>query len=114
MPLARGPGRRRGREPRVRRPAARPEPEPLAEGGFVSRRLSTFLAVGVAALLLVPAALAVRVHVRVEGKTQTIFGSTEPTLTVKANALDALDSASLAGEFYYHVTVASFGPYVDQ
>jgi hypothetical protein len=80
----------------------------------VSRRLSTSLAVGVAALLLVPAALAVRVHVRVEGKTRTIFGSTEPTLTVKANALDALDSASLAGEFYYHVTLTSFGPYVDQ
>ena len=80
----------------------------------MSRRLSTFLAVGAAAFLLVPAALAVRVHVRVEGKTRTIFGSAEPTLTVKANALDALDSASLAGEFYYHVTVASFGPYVDQ
>ena len=80
----------------------------------MSRRLSTFLAVGAAALLLVPAALAVRVHVRVEGKTQTIFGSAEPTLTVTANALDALDSASLAGEFYYHVTGASFGPYVDQ
>jgi hypothetical protein len=80
----------------------------------VSRRLSTFLAAGVAALLLVPAALAVRVHVRVEGKTQTIYGSTEPTLTVKANALDALDVASLAGEFYYHVTFASIGAYVDQ
>jgi Domain of unknown function (DUF4430) len=91
-----------------------PPNEPLAEGGFVSRRLSTFLAVGVTALLLVPAALAVRVHVRVEGKTQTIFGSTEPVLTVKANALDALDSASLAGEFYYHVAFASFGAYVDQ
>ncbi len=80
----------------------------------MSRRLSTFLAVGAAALLLVPAALAVRVHVRVEGKTRTIFGSAEPTLAVKANALDALDSASVAGEFYYHVTLSSFGPYVDQ
>ena len=80
----------------------------------MSRRLLISLAVGVAALLLVPAALAARVHVRVEGKTRTIFGSTEPTLTVKANALDALDSASLAGEFYYHVTLSSFGPYVDQ
>src|SRR5439155_1757790 len=38
----------------------------------------------------------------------------EPTLAVKANALDALESASLAGEFYYHVTVGGFGPYVDQ
>jgi hypothetical protein len=73
-----------------------------------------WLAVGMTALLLVPAALAVDVHVRVEGKTRNIFGSTEPTLTVKANALDALDSASLAAEFYYHVTTTSFGPYVDQ
>ncbi|MGB2954131.1 MAG: DUF4430 domain-containing protein [Gaiellaceae bacterium] len=68
----------------------------------------------VSALLFVPAALALQVHVRVEGKTRTIFGASQPTLSVKANALDALDSASLAGEFYYHVTIASFGPYVDQ
>ena len=80
----------------------------------MSRRLFSFVVVFVAALLLVPAASALRVHVRVEGKTRTIFGSTEPTLTVKANALDALDSASIAGEFYYHVTTTSFGPYVDQ
>ena len=78
------------------------------------RRLSMWLVVGITALLLVPAALAVDVHVRVEGKTRNIFGSTEPTLTAKANALDALDSASLAAEFYYHVTTTSFGPYVDQ
>ena len=78
------------------------------------RRLFTWLVVGSTALLLIPAALAVGVHVRVEGKTRNIFGSTEPTLNVQANALDALDSASVAGEFYYHVTQASFGPYVDQ
>jgi hypothetical protein len=64
--------------------------------------------------MLVPAAAAISVHVRVEGKTRTIFGSVEPTLTVKVNPLDALDSASLAGEFYYHVTTTSFGPYVNQ
>ena len=80
----------------------------------MSRRLLIFLAVSAAALLLVPAALALRVHVRVEGKTQTIFGAAEPTLSVKANALDALESASLAGEFYYHVSVGGFGRYVDQ
>jgi hypothetical protein len=62
----------------------------------------------------VPSALAARVHVRIEGRSQTIFGATQPTLSVQANALDALESASLAGEFYYHVTQASFGPYVDQ
>ncbi|MDX6506996.1 MAG: hypothetical protein QOG06_1640 [Gaiellaceae bacterium] len=80
----------------------------------MSRRLFSTLAAGVAALLLVPAASALSVHVRVEGKTRTIYGSAEPALTVKANALDALESASIAGEFYYHVTTTSFGPYVDQ
>jgi len=80
----------------------------------VSRRLVVLLAVLVAALLVVPAALALRVHVRVEGRTQTIYGSAEPTLSVKSNALDALESASVAGEFYYHVQSASFGRYVDQ
>ena len=79
----------------------------------MSRRLSVLAAV-VAALALAPPALAIAVHVRVEGKQQAIFGSTEPTVWVKANALDALEAASLAGEFYYHVATASFGRYVDQ
>ena len=78
------------------------------------KRLVVLFAVLVTALLVVPAAFALRVHVRVEGKTQTIYGSAEPTLSVTSNALDALDSASAAGEFYYHVTVTSFGPYIDQ
>ena len=76
-------------------------------------RRSVLLAVLTAALLA-PSALAARVHVRVEGKTQTIFGATEPTLTVKDTALDALEAASFAGEFFYHVTSTAFGPYVDQ
>src|SRR5436190_616397 len=38
MPLAHGLGRRRGREPRVRRPPPPGEAEPLAEGGFVFHR----------------------------------------------------------------------------
>jgi uncharacterized protein DUF4430 len=80
----------------------------------VSRRLCTLVAVVAAALLVVPAAFALRVHVRVEGKTRTIYGSGEPSLSVGVNALDALESASFAGEFYYHVTATSFGPYVDQ
>ena len=81
----------------------------------MSRRLFMLLVAAAAAFLLVPAALAaVRVHVRVEGKTQTIFGAAEPTLSVNLNALDALESASVAGEFYYHVATASFGKYVDQ
>ena len=78
------------------------------------RRLLLFVAALAAVILVVPAAFAARVHVRVEGKTQTIFGATEPTLNVKANVLDALEAASLAGEFYYHVVSTAFGPYVDQ
>ena len=74
---------------------------------------SRLLAVVLAALVLVPSAAAARVHVRVEGKSQTIFGPTAPTLDA-ANALAALDSASIFGEFFYHVQQTSFGPYVDQ
>ena len=68
----------------------------------------------VAALVIVPSAAAVRVHVRVEGKTHTIFGATAPVMNVQANALDALEASSNAGEFYYHVQLTKFGPYVDQ
>jgi hypothetical protein len=78
----------------------------------VLRRLVLFVAL--AAALVVPAAAeAAQVHIRVEGKTRTIFGATEPMVDA-GNALDALEAASLAGEFYYHVTATSFGPYVDQ
>lgn len=65
-------------------------------------------------LLVVPAsALAATVKVRVEGKTRTLFGPTEITVTA-ANAQDAIEQASILGELYYHVTVSSFGSYVDQ
>jgi hypothetical protein len=85
-------------------------------------RLSLVAATLVAALLVVPAALAVKVHVRVEGKERTIFGSAAPLVDVTSarasalpeNPLDALETASALGEFYYHVTTTSFGPYVDQ
>jgi hypothetical protein len=88
----------------------------------VSHRLIVVAAALVAALLIVPAAFAVKVHVRVEGKERTIFGATAPLIEVTTpranalpeNALDALESASVFGEFYYHVTSSSFGPYVDQ
>jgi Domain of unknown function (DUF4430) len=76
----------------------------------VARRLTLL----VLALLVLPAtAYAASVKVRVEGKTQTLFGPTEITVNA-ANALDALEQASLIGELYYHVTTTSFGPYVDQ
>jgi hypothetical protein len=80
----------------------------------VYRHFLTVFAALAAALLLVPSALALRVHVRVEGKTRTIYGATEPTLSVQLNPLDALEAASVAGEFYYHVTQTAYGPYVDQ
>ena len=68
----------------------------------------------VLAALLVPAALAAQVSVRVEGRTLSIFGGLESRFEAGGNALTALDTASLRGEFYYHVTQSSFGPYVDQ
>ena len=77
------------------------------------RRPLVLVATFAVAGLLVPAALAATVHIRVEGKTQTIFGPGEPR-AVGVNALDVLESASRAGEFYYHLTTASFGSYVDQ
>lgn len=80
---------------------------------MLRRSLIVVVALVVAAALAA-SALAARVHVRVEGQTQTIFGAAQPLLEVNANALDALESASLAGEFYYHLRTTSFGPYVDQ
>jgi hypothetical protein len=78
----------------------------------ISLRLALVFVVLVGTVL--PAtALAATVHVRVEGKSKTIFAPTEVTVSA-ANAQDALEQASLAGEFYYHVTQTSFGPYVDQ
>ena len=65
------------------------------------------------ALSLIPAALGARVHVRVEGKSQTIFGAAEPRFEAGATPLAALEAASVLGEFYYHVTTTAFGPYVD-
>jgi hypothetical protein len=63
---------------------------------------------------LAPAtAFAARVVIRVEGKTQTIFAPV-PRAVDASNALEALEQASLGGEFFYHVTASSFGPYVDQ
>ena len=65
------------------------------------------------AVILTPAALAANVSIRVEGKTTTIFGAAQPRLAAD-NALQALDVASTAGEFYYGTTTADFGTYVSQ
>jgi hypothetical protein len=81
----------------------------------VFRRLITLAVAAVLLALLAEAALAVNVRVRVEGRTTTLFGTAEPTLTTTGvNAISALDAASLRGEFYYHVTRFSFGLFVDQ
>ena len=66
------------------------------------------------ALCLVPAALAVDVHMRVEGQVVTIYGGTQPLVATGSTPLDALETASRISEFYYHVAQTSFGPYVDQ
>ena len=79
------------------------------------RRISvSLLALCAVASVLATTAAAARVHVRVEGRSTTIFGASEPRLETGATALDALETASLVGEFYYHVTQFSFGPFVDQ
>jgi hypothetical protein len=77
----------------------------------VFRRLITLVVAATLCAVLVPSALAVRVKIRVEGKTTTIFGALQPTLEAGSNALTALDAASVAGEFYYHVNP---GPFVNQ
>src|SRR4051812_26158359 len=110
-PLSESSGRRRRGSPESEDLPVALHTDPLAEGGIVAKRL--ILLVVVLSLALPAAALAASVHVRVEGKTKTLFGPTEVTVTA-ANALDAIQQAALLGELYYHVTQSSFGPYVDQ
>jgi hypothetical protein len=76
------------------------------------RSLTLAVAAAVTAALAAPAPGAL-VHVRVEGKHATIFGTTEPH-EVAGDALQALEVASRVGEFYVHVSDTSFGPYVDE
>jgi hypothetical protein len=77
----------------------------------VLRRLSILSVL--LAVILTPTALAANVKIRVEGKTTTIFGPAQPGV-VADNALQALDVASTAGEFYYGMTTSAFGDYVSQ
>ena len=102
-----------------------------------ARTLVPFAAVLLVALVLVQGALAgdARVSIRVEGKTQTLFGATGPLVTpfvgtvsgedntthapvdvalTGPNVLGALEAASLEGEFAYRLLVFSFGTYVDR
>jgi len=80
----------------------------------VRRTLLTLAALVALSSVVTSSALAASVTVRVEGRTQTIFGPLEKRFEGGSNALQALDAASLRGEFYYHVALTSFGPYVDQ
>jgi Domain of unknown function (DUF4430) len=80
----------------------------------VHRLLYALAALVALAAVLVPSALGVRVSVRVEGKTTTLFGASEPRFEAGSNALQALDVASERAEFYYNVIQSSFGPYVSQ
>jgi hypothetical protein len=80
----------------------------------VRRSLLTLATLIVLSAVAASSALGAGVSVRVEGKTQTIFGSLEKRFEGGTNALQALDAASLRGEFYYHVAATSFGSYVDQ
>ena len=77
------------------------------------RRLLVLVAATGLVLALAAAALGATVTVRVEGKTQSIFGSA-PVQIEATNALQALDAASTLGEFYYQLTHLSFGDYVSQ
>lgn len=79
----------------------------------MQRSLCTLAALLALAAVFASTAAAASVSVRVEGKTMSIFGASEPRVSAD-NAMGALDIASLLGEFYYHVTTTSFGPYVDQ
>ena len=79
----------------------------------MARRLIVLVAVIGLVLTLAATALGASVTVRVEGKTQSIFGSM-PVKVEAPNAMVALDAASIFGEFYVQVTQASFGPYVSQ
>jgi len=79
----------------------------------VARRLIVLVAVVGLVLTLAATALGASVTVRVEGKTQSIFGSV-PVKVSAPNALVALDMASTLGEFYYGLTSTSFGDYVSQ
>ncbi len=79
----------------------------------MARRLIVLVTVIGLVLSLAATALGASVTVRVEGKTQSIFGSV-PRKVEAPNALVALDAAGIFGEFYVQVTQSSFGPYVSQ
>lgn len=96
------------------------------------RRTLVLLGVLAASVAFAAPALAVRVHMRVEGVGQTIYGARQPLLTPVSGSFrtpgpgsvevtqtgqtpfGALERASRIGEFYYHAVEFSFGPFVDR
>ena len=77
------------------------------------RRPLVLLSLLLLAALCTTGALAANVKIRVEGRTTTIYGPAQPVVQAD-NALQALDVASVAGEFHYAISTASFGDYVSQ
>lgn len=77
------------------------------------RQAAAFAALVVVALVLTAQAVAATVTVRVEGRTQTLFGP-RPVTVDASTALAALEAASLRGEFFYELTSTSFGDYVSR
>jgi hypothetical protein len=80
----------------------------------VRKRILVIIGLVLLTGLFAPVAGAVSVSVRIEGKTQTLFGAREPWLQVQSTALDALVAAATKGEIYYHLATSSLGTYVDQ
>ena len=79
----------------------------------MSRRPLVSILSVVLAAVFAAAAPAATVKIRVEGRTQTIFGAAQPVVRAD-NALHALDVASVAGEFHWSLASSSFGDYVSQ
>ena len=102
------PGRRRRREPRVRRPAALHNRTPRGRRIRASPHLS-FSSPLVAALCSSPRPRSRRASRPGRRQDPDDLRRHRSRPSTAANALEALDAASLAGEFYYHVTTTSFG-----
>jgi Domain of unknown function (DUF4430) len=79
----------------------------------VFRRSLVFVVAFVLMAGLASTALAARIKIRIEGRTTSIYGATQPRESA-TTPLDALAVAAKAGEFYYHVTQTAYGPYVDE
>ena len=80
---------------------------------MLRRTLAAIVAIAALAAFAPATGFAARITMRVEGKTQTIFGKAPRTIDA-VNALEALQKAADAGEFYVGVRATNFGPYVEQ